>query len=321
MSRFVRVSLILIMFLAGCDDTFQPKADLDKDLVVVSVLSNDRDIQFVRVSQYYDVTGFDPAQNKQDPAVTGAVVTLLGPSGPMVLRDTLLVRTDTSHYESPIHAYVANHFRPEPSSTYQLTVTYPQKTTVTASVTLPDRPIISIYPGELVLEAPSSFDPTSFFWIRTTLSRNAKGSLVQLFIDYQVLESTGWRDGRTEIPYLINVDTLGIWIATYPKLTRVTGTVTGQSFKNSTYAKMLQKIYVAFGGRKVAMKRAVVRVFQCEQSYYDYYNTVNGFKDDVSIRLDQPEYTSLRGGTGVLGAYTLDSLVHPLPESWHTRME
>jgi hypothetical protein len=316
----VRIVFWFALLLIGCDQSFNPKAELRNQLVVFSVLSNDRDLQFVRVASYYDVSGFDASENKEDPSLKEAKVSITGSSGVFAFRDTVLPRLDTDRYSLPINAFVATAFRAEPGKRYDLLVTCEGRGTAASSLTLPDRPLISLYPGELVLQSPSSFDPRSRFSLRTTLSPFAKGSLCQLFIDYQVLEGWIWKDGRVEVPYEINLDTLGIWDATYPKLTRVTGNATGVSFKVWTYTRMLQKTYQRFEGKKLVMTRAVLRVFECEQGYYDYLNTVNGFKDNFSIRTDQPEYTNIKGGAGVFGAYTVDSLVYPLPTDWRTSL-
>ena len=320
MSRFFKSVCILLILCFGCDQSFNPKADMQRQLVVFSVLSNDRDLQFVRVATYYDVSGFDPSENKTDAALKDAKVSVAGSTGILAFRDTVLLRLDSDRYTMPINAFVATSFRAEPGKRYDLLVACEGRSTATASATLPDRPIISIYPGELVLQSPSSFDPRSRFSLRTTLSPFAKGSLCQLFIDYQVFQDAGWKDGRVEVPFEINADSLGIWVATYPKLTRVIGNATGVSFKVWTYTRMLQKIYEKFEGKKLVITRAILRVFQCEQGYYDYFNIVNGFKDAVSIRVDEPEYTNINGGVGVFGAYTVDSLVYPLPSDWRTSL-
>jgi len=289
---------------------------LDERLVVFSVLSNDRDVQFVRVSTNYDVPGFDPSQNRTEKDVVGAQVSIAVTSASFTCRDTLFPRPDTSRYTAPIRAYVASPFRPEPGKRYNLTVSSIELGTVTSAVTLPDRPSISLSPGELAVDRPDQFDPRSYFYLRTTLSPSAKGSLCQLFVDYQIQRDTSWTDGRTEVPFLINVDTLGIWIATYPQLTRVTGNATGITYKNYTYKRTLIRVLEQYPHNKVLFKRVVLRVFQCEQGFYDYFNTVNGFSDRVSIRVDQPDYTDIKGGMGVFGAYTLDSLSHNLPDDF-----
>jgi len=308
--------LFVVVLLSGCDQSFNPKAALEDRLVVFSVISNDRDVQFVRVNTNYDVSGFDLSENRVEQGLSGADVAIIGPSSAVTFRDTLFPRPDTNRYVAPIHAYVGSPFRPEPGRKYDLIVHSVRFGSVTATVKLPDRPNISLYPGELAVDRPEQFDPRSFFYLRTTLSPFAKGSLCQLFIDYQVQQDTSWTNGRTEVPFQINVDTLGIWIATYPTFTRVTGNATGITYKNYTYRRALIRVLEHFPHNRVLFKRVVLRVFQCEQGYYDYYNTVNGFQDRVSIRIDQPDFTNIKGGLGMFGAYTLDSLSHNFPDDF-----
>ena len=68
--------------------------------------------------------------------------------------------------------------------------------------------------------------------------------------------------------------------------------------------------------KPVTFRRVVLRILQCEQNVYNYYNTVNEFRDPVSVRLDEPDYSNVSGGWGMFGAYTLDSLTYTLPHDF-----
>lgn len=46
----VRLSIFLFLF-SGCSEDFDAKGPLDKKMVIFSVLSTDREVQFVRYSQ------------------------------------------------------------------------------------------------------------------------------------------------------------------------------------------------------------------------------------------------------------------------------
>jgi hypothetical protein len=130
-------------------------------IVIFSVISNDRDMQFVRLSINYDIPGFDASANRTDMAVTGAQVSVAGPTSLFVFRDTLIPRPDTSRYDTPIQAYVASPFRAEPGERYSLVVTSGKFGSASATVTLPDRPFISVYPAISVFEQPEVYDPNS----------------------------------------------------------------------------------------------------------------------------------------------------------------
>lgn len=47
---------------------------------------------------------------------------------------------------------------------------------------------------------------------------------------------------------------------------------------------------------------------------FHYYSSTHADQDPHSIRLDQPLVSTLSGALGMVGAYSLDSLVTLLPE-------
>ena len=137
-----------------------------------------------------------------------------------------------------------------------------------------------------------------------------------MFVDYQVLKGTEWQAERIEVPMTVLIDTLKVWDATYPEMKRLMINQTSTAYAVKSYVKVLIRVLNQHPNQKIIFERVVGRVLQCERGLYDYYNTVNGFRDPISVRLDEPDYSNLSGAKGVFGSYTLDSLVHFLPENF-----
>lgn len=310
----LNVSLVLLFL--GCDQSFNPKAPFQQQMVVFSILSNARDTQYVRVNTNYDVSGFDPAEHQIDGAVEGAHVTVNGPTRSYDFRVVLLPRGDTSRYKSPIRAYTFSPFRPEHGKTYVLGITSEAYGTATAAVTLPDEPMMGFGLGTYMLDNPDSGDPNNIIYIPALLTSRTKGYLTQLFVDYLVLNGTEWQVERIEVPMTVLMDTLDIWVPAYPPMRRLIVNQTSTAFAVKAYVKALIHVLKQHPNQKIIFERVVARVLQCEQELYDYYNTVNGFRDPISVRLDEPDYSNIRGAKGVFGGYALDSLVHLLPENF-----
>ena len=112
------------------------------------------------------------------------------------------------------------------------------------------------------------------------------------------------------------MDTLGMWIGDYPGLERFMVNPIGEAYRYLAYRQTLIKILTDHPHQKITFHRIVARVVQFEQGVHDYYNTVNGFRDPVSIRLDEADYSNIKGGKGVFGAYAIDSLVRDLPDNF-----
>lgn len=89
------------------------------------------------------------------------------------------------------------------------------------------------------------------------------------------------------------------------------------AYKNLLYRAALTSVaYKKYDRSKVIFKWTVFQLVQVEQNLYNYYQVAHVYNDPHSMRLDEPMFSSLRGGVGLVGAYTLDSLVHLLPETF-----
>jgi len=305
---YLLVCIALLLF-ASCNHPFSPKGPLQQQLVVYSVLSSDRDIQFVRVYTNYDVSGFDPFENRSDTPVAGAQVVVTGPHGSYTLKDTVLTRPDTSRYKAPIAAY-AGKWRPEPGQTYTLTVNAPGIGSTSASVTTPgpSQPIYWTY-GTDILDDPDNYKKTGYVGAFTRFWQTTKAYTYQLAIEYLVLTPAGWKTETIEVPLWASYD---LQSAGYPSLVNVY-IYAGGSYSKDVYVNTLLRVVRLHAGSKLTFKRIVFRILQVDQNWYDYYNVVRKFQDMFSIRLDEPDFSNLSNGYGLFGAFTVDSLEHTYP--------
>jgi hypothetical protein len=306
--RFALMVIALPAFLAlSCNQPFSPKAPFEPQLVVYSILCNNCPQQFVRVYSTYDVAGYDPHVNAADGSIAGAIVTVTGPKGKYIFRDTLLPRPDTSRYKTPIYAYVAD-WRPEAGQTYKLTVDAGAIGSTQAVVTTPPLALSRSWrPFDYVtlLDYP---DTASFVsTLLTTVSAVFQVSLStraisqQLYILYAVQNGDGHEEEKEVQLYGPNVFNLG------------NGGDTGVSFNRIYGSSVLHQLSKTYAGRKLTFKRIVFSVQQMEENWFEYYNIVRLSQDTHSTRFDQPDFTNLSHGYGVFGACTADSVIHEYP--------
>jgi hypothetical protein len=280
-------------------------------LVVYSVLSTNREIQFVRVYSNYDVSGFDPFQNTSDAPVNGAQVVVTGPRGSYSLKDTLLARPDTSRYKSPIAAYTGR-WRVEPGQTYTLTVNAPGIGTTSASTRTPTPSQTKYWLSIDLLDDPDNYRGTSWVGAYTGFVQVAKAFSYQLVIEYLVLTSGEWKPESIEVPIWASSD---FKYASYPSVYKLDYYPAG-AYSKDIYTRTLQRVIKLHAGSKLIFGRIVIRFLLLEQNWYDYYNTVRSLQDPFSIRLDEPDFTNLSNGYGLFGAFTVDSLQHFYPDEF-----
>jgi hypothetical protein len=304
---------ILAIVIAGCNQPFNPKGPFEEQLVVYSILSSARDVQFVRVFTNYDAQGFDPFQNTIDRLITGAQVVLTGPDGTYSFKDTLLPRSDTSRYKSEIAAYAVP-IRVQPGQTYSLVVNSGRLGSTSATITVPGKARIDIYPGAYILNEPWDTTMNRIINLVATVSPLTKGHYGRMLIEYAVLADSVWKEERVEVPTRISDSDFRM--AEYPALELARYHTASVAYLKSAYVATLNKVYIQYTGTKLVFKRVVLQFLQVEHNLYDYYNIVHGFQDPISIRIDEPDYHNLSNGYGVFGAGTLDSLVHHYPDNF-----
>ena len=318
----VRLGVFLVLF-AACSGDFDAKGSLDKKMVVFSVLSTDRDVQFVRVQTEYMPSGYDAMSYNSDNSLSDASVVIYGPGKTYQLRDTLLWRSDTTRYKFPIRAYYIGGFTPQRGKLYQLQIYSPSYGQAAASVVVPDQPRISISADVIqVLDHPERYALGAFITFNVQFSPSTVGYLARLYLYYDVLKESEWVEEVLEIPITsVDSSSYSLDIPKYPQMTFAPSTsATAIFYRNGYYKGTLNKLNYRYASTQVIYKWAAFVVLQADKNLLKYYASTHAGRDPYSIRLDEPISLSVAGGVGMVGAYSLDSLVHLLPyDFWGNR--
>jgi len=312
-SFWIVVTALLLTAVIACNQPFDPRAPYQDRLVVYSVLSNDRDQQFLRLSTTYQAPDFNPSEITSDPALNGATVSLVQAPGTVIqFRDTVIARVDTSRYTDSLHVYVAS-FWPSYSTVYQLTVQAPGGLTASAFLHMPAKAYLS-YTGTSVLRTPADFEK-GIVSVYTTLSDLAGGYVVRMLIQYTISDGLTTFQELREVPIEFRTEvapdgtvSLNLNKPVFPTLRRVQSVAITTQFGSFQYVNTLLDVQKQYLGKSITFERAIFLVMQADQNFFKYYSVTNGFQDSVSIRLDQPLYSNISGGTGLFGGYMVDTL-------------
>jgi hypothetical protein len=262
--------------------------------------------------------GYNPLEYTGESSVKDVVVRLQDGTKTYVLTDTLLPRSDTSRYNSAIRSFVLRDLLPVQGKTYTISAVSPTLGTASASVTIPAKSWVDLSAGSLaLLDNPGGYSPDATITAYGLIG--GKAYVCRLFIDYDVLTGSDWVEGRLEIPMrYLDPQLKSLDYVVFPQLTvRPTVGQASIAFKSDVYKAALSSLAGGkFKGKKLIFKWAVFQLTQVEKNLFNYYSTVHAYSDAQSIRLDEPMYSNISGGYGLVGAYTLDSLVHLLPENF-----
>lgn len=305
--------------ILGCEESFTPKGEFREEPVVYAILSNLSDTHYARLYRTYDPPAYDPFEHGTDNPVTGALVRITDGTTQWMFRDTLVARADSSRYTSPIGAYVFSPLQMVRGRQYTLFVQPQGGPAKSATAMMPELGYISIFRNQGAIIGQSVSDRS--IGIRATVPTTTKGYMVRFHVTFDALENAVWVPHRIEIPYFIRSVDLPEETYQYYELTRSNdesgtfGTVLTHivDFDIDSYKLVISRLYRKYGSGAVRFKQAILTLTQAEQQLYNYYNISRGFRDPNSIRVDEPDYTNIKGGAGVFGAFAVDSIVVNLP--------
>ncbi len=303
------------LLFTSCDQSFSPKGEFEEQMVVYSVLSNDRNNQYVLVNKTYDPPGFDPLEVRNDNAIADASAKITASGISVVFRETLLARTDTSRYAFPIRCQVLSPYQPSRGIPLTLDVSSPLGS-ASGTMTMPTAASIS-FTGRSILNSPDDFKDAIPISVDIVFSDHTKGYIIRMYVDYEIEISGSWKQESVEVPTFVQ-DTITYSLngARYPSLTRRFSRGTYVDYVNAAYKAVLIQRYRRYQQNRLKFLRVVFTAQQLERHFYNYYSITNGFRDSHSIRLDLPLYSNMSDAHGLFGGYTIDSTIHILPATF-----
>lgn len=315
--RLAHISHLLLctttlLVVVSCDEPFQPKGPFEEKLVVFGVLTTHTDTQYVRLYTTYNPEGYDPTVHTTDKQISGATVTLTAGSRVWQYRDTTITRADRSRYTSDINAYILVPFKPTPNTAYTLDVRLPDGRQAKGSALVPGRGYISVVTLH-VLDQPQSF--AEDLYVVASIAPRTRGFLVRFFIEFELTVNGVKELRRVEVPLRIrrSIDDV-VRERIYPKLQRRTSFDSDRNqgseyvgFQHDAYFNTLSEIATLYAQSNPVLKNAIFVLTQVDANLYNYFNVVNGFQDEITIRTDQPDVSSIEGGVGMFGAMTVDT--------------
>ncbi|MCX6169218.1 MAG: hypothetical protein NTX65_07760 [Ignavibacteriales bacterium] len=306
---FIALNIIVII---SCDDNVNPKTDFREVYALNCVIRGDTSFQVATITKSYNVNGFDPLTNSNDPFIKGAKIKLIyeGTGETFLFRDTTLVRPAGSRYTTPMSYYYIKNFKPAFESPITIEAVLPSGKVLTAKST-------TLFISRYVIEdkfynipIATLGDFINFSWTPVTqFTKNAQIYYVpELVIAYAKIENGVQVELQKKVPLKY------IWgdngeIPIYPS---IQSNVTNAIFDTLTIRRSLEEISTGDPNKQnYIIHKAIFRLLIADKNLAFYYAAQKTFLDEFSVRVTQPEFTNVKGGLGIFG--TLNSTQIDVP--------
>ena len=279
----------------SCENILNPNAPFRERYALTGIMRSDTTLQVVTLTRSYEpADGFNPLTNTQDPAITGAEVNIWYKDTLYELRDTTLVRQDTTHYKDSVHCYYVKNLMPQENEYVDIEALLPNGLLLQSTTKLPDVNPYSFFDfsNDKVIP-PTDKDYISVRW--DTLANTIYSPRINIV--YYVQGSTEKKEWQVPLYYISDN---GKSVPVYPNQTKI-------NFVNismETITRALNEISPGDADKsKYSIAEMDVELVVYDESLSTYYLSIQGGLDAFTVKLDMPDYSNIQGGYGVFGSY------------------
>ncbi len=306
---FVALNIIVII---SCDDQVNPKTDFREVYALNCVIRGDTSFQVATISKSYNVDGFDPLTNSNDPFIKGAKIKLTFESTgeTFLFRDTTLVRPADSRYTTQMSYYYINNFKPAYESPISIEAVLPNGKALTAKSN-------TLFISRYAIEDKSYSIPLATFgkyinfsW--TAVTQSTKDAQIYYVPELVIAYSKIQNGVQVELQKKVPLNYISGENGDYPIYPSIQSNVTSAIFDTMTIRRSLEEISASDPNKQnYIIHKAIFRLIITDKNLAVYYAAQKTFLDEFSVRVTQPEFTNINGGLGIFG--TLNSTQIDVP--------
>jgi hypothetical protein len=291
--------IYLIIFIGitsfSCEEDFSPYGEFKEKYIFNCVLRGDSTIQIAALSKSYNPANFNPDLITEDASIMGADIRILIGDSVYVFKDSTANRIDTTRYKKPFRFYFNSRLELIPNRDVDVEVLLPNGRRIQSRSKTP--PKIQFDQRSADVISDQSPNLSQFIW---NISFSGQYFSPRMFITYtknvngtnklmtKLVPNKYERDGRNEIPI-------------YPQI----GVQSTLNIEKQAISKALDEISLGDPNKQnyTIYEFATVQVLALDQNLSRYYSTTNGSLDDLTVRIDEKDYSNIEGGFGIFASY------------------
>ena len=293
----------MMVLSSGCNESFSPNGPYWQSLIVYSLMNVSVDTQYVKVYSTYDPAMHALSDQLPVNEVLGASVTLKRDTTLFIFHDTVMNVLEKGALRSQ-HLYVHYGVNIVPNGTYELTVEQSDYPTARVSCTA----MAEGYISPLNTQVISNYSNTKDIELEFSAGKGAYAFLVRLLVEYDKRVAGSWQREVMEVPLGLSGDDQvlpGVEVVDPSR-------VITKTYKNAVYKEVITRIR-SHPADTVRFSGVVIDYQQFDENIFTYYSIANNFPGGSSIRLDEPDFTNVSNGYGVVGMMSRKTQRFTLP--------
>lgn len=285
------------LFLIGCDDNFNPNGEYKEIYALTGILKGDESSQTVTLSHVYRIDGFDPYSNTIDPAIVGADMRIWIGDSVYVFHDSSIVRTDTTRYSTPFYYYYNNQFTIPVNKTIQVEVLLQNGKRLKAETKSPNE--VRFDKASNTILPPDSNGLISFIWNEQT---EPLFYAPQLTIRY-LQNVNGATLEKIKVVPIKYVSQNNEQVPVYPKASNKVSVL----YQTDALNKAMREISEGDSNKAnfSLFQKQVFSVIAFDLNLTRYLSATDQSFDDLTVTVNESDYTNVDGGLGIFGCYTI----------------
>lgn len=307
----ILLSFVFVIALSfACEESFSPKTDFTEQYVLNCILHGDLSKQVATLTRLYEVDAYDPYENRIDPAVTSADIRIYYDNSVYYLRDSTILRNDTSRYNTPVHFYYTENLKPELNKTISIRAQLASGEVLSSTIhTINSDLIYFLGSTTNIPNYAEEFITVRFFTISGDVDFSRIYFMPRLNIKYSKIENGEQKFYYKQVPQYYETVADDV-IPFYPKPSNRDT----YYFENEAFDITMDEIAENDYDRSAyIIHDAVFTLYIPDENFSEYYMAENTYNESFSIKLDPPRFSNIEGGLGIFGCFVV--LTYEIPIS------
>jgi hypothetical protein len=318
----IALTVSVLLLAAGCEEPFNPKVPVRDEYAlqcyIEALPGRPSSTVVALLARVYDVNGFNPSVNTNDPSVAGAAMTMTLNGRVYPMKDTLRFNPDSLRYGSRQLYYRTRMPLPAPTDPISISVRLPDGRTLNAQTEAPRmRPFTSSFDFPQGITTRMNFPPDVKNWMLSWddgVVSDPHLFFTQLVIDFVRKEDSVEVPGTVVVPQRYIAGTNGS-TPLYPSYTMETSL----TFEFAAIDSAMASISAGDPDKgRYGVHTVRIVVMEYDTPLSKYYSSVHGSLDQFSIRVDQPVYSNIGGGIGIFGTFYINRAQYLFDQTYVT---